>query len=166
MKAEATVSWTENLVQACNKNTLIVNCTLKQWQKKLSNVKLRFQMSLHYAVFYLNKVFPLLVLRLFQIQCPTSLLRLQLVLHILTQQTFAGLEDVLKTCLEDVLKMSWRYVLKTSWRFYAEKENTYWGYLYTYLGITNLNVYLTNLYFTNLYLTILTRIENALIRTQ
>ena len=49
---------------------------------------------------------------------------------------------------------------------YADKQNTYWAYLYTYLGIRNLNVYLTSLYFTNLYLTILTRIQNALIRTQ
>ena len=38
--------------------------------------------------------------------------------------------------LED---MSWRHVLKTSWRFYGDKQNTYWGYLYTYLGITNLD---------------------------
>ena len=54
-----------------------------------------------------------------------------------------------------------------SWRlFYGEKKNTYLGYLYTYLGITNLNVYLTGLYFTNLYLTILKQIQNALIGTQ
>ena len=89
------------------------------------------------------------------------------------------LEDVLKTCLKDkswrrledmslrhVLKTSWRHVLKTSWRYYGDKQNTYWEYLYTYLGITNLNVYLTSLYFTNLYLTILRRIQNVLIRTQ
>ena len=98
-----------------------------------------------------------------------------------TQQTFVGLEDLLKTSwkrrscyAEDALKTSWRHVLKMSWRhvfktsqrFYGDKKNTYWGCLYTYLGITNLNVYLTSLYFTNLYLTILKRIQNALIRTQ
>ena len=70
-------------------------------------------------------------------------------------------------CVQD---MSWRRLedmsLKMSWRFYEEKQNTYWGHLYTYLGITNLNVYLTRLHFTNLYLTILTRIQNALIRAQ
>ena len=77
----------------------------------------------------------------------------------------------LEELLQDVLKTSWKTkncyvedVLKTC--LYGDKQNTYWGYLYTYLGITNLNVYLTSLYFTNLYLTILTRIQNALIRTQ
>ena len=70
------------------------------------------------------------------------------------------LQDVLKTCLEE---MSWRHVLKTPWRYYGDKHNTYWGYLYTYLGITN---DLTSLYFTDLYRTILRRIQNALIRTQ
>ena len=49
------------------------------------------------------------------------------------------LEDVLEDMswrrIEDVLKMSWRHVLKTSQRFYGNKQNTYWGYLYTYLGI-------------------------------
>ena len=71
-------------------------------------------------------------------------------------------EDVLKTCLEDVLKTCLEDLLKILWR----QKNTYWGYLYSYLGITNLNVYLTSLYFTNLYLTILKRIQNALNRTQ
>ena len=89
-----------------------------------------------------------------------------------SQQTFVGLEDVLKTSWRHVLKtswkhvletswrhvlkMSWRHILKTSWRHYGDKQNTYWGYLY----LTNLNVYLTNL-----YLTILRRIQNALSRT-
>ena len=68
----------------------------------------------------------------------------------------------LKTSWRPVLKMSWRHILKTSRRRYGDKENTYWIYLY----LTNLNEYLTNLYFTNLYLTILSRIQNALIRTQ
>ena len=35
--------------------------------------------------------------------------------------------------------------------------------MYTYLGIVNLNVYLTSLYFRNLYLITLNRIQNALI---
>ena len=90
-----------------------------------------------------------------------------------TQETFAGLEDVLKKSwrrLEDMSwrrlkymswKMSWRHVLKTSWRHYGHKQNTYWGYLY----LTNLNAYLTNLYLTNLHLIILRRIQNALSRT-
>ena len=33
-----------------------------------------------------------------------------------TQQTFIGLEDVLKTCPEDVLKTYLEDVLKTLWR--------------------------------------------------
>ena len=71
-----------------------------------------------------------------------------------SQQTFAGLEDVLKTCLEDVLKTYLKDVLKTC-------LDTYWGCLY----LTNLNVYLTNLYLTNnLHLTILRQIQNALSR--
>ena len=69
---------------------------------------------------------------------------------ILSEQTFVGLEDVLKTYLEDVLKTSLEDVLKTSLEdvlktyleHYGKKQNTYWGYLYQ----TNLNVYLTNLY--------------------
>ena len=64
------------------------------------------------------------------------------------------LEVVLKTCLEDIFKTCLKDVLKTC----LHKQNTYWGYLYTYLGMTNLNVYLTSLHFTNLYLTILWQI--------
>ena len=37
-------------------------------------------------------------------------------LGVATQQTFVGLEDVLKTCLEDVLKTCLEDVLKTLWR--------------------------------------------------
>ena len=66
-------------------------------------------------------------------------------------QTFVGLEDVLKTCPEDLLKILWRQTK------YLLGKSVY------YLGITNLNVYLTSLYFTNLYLTTLKRIQNALI---
>ena len=46
------------------------------------------------------------------------------------QQTFGGLEDVLKTCLEGVLKTCLEDLLKILWR-----QTKYWGYLYTYLGI-------------------------------
>ena len=73
---------------------------------------------------------------------------------------------ILKTSWRHAFRMSWRHVLKTSWRYFRDKQNTYWGYLYTYLGITNLNVYQTSLYFTNLYPIILRRIQNPLIRTQ
>ena len=93
--------------------------------------------------------------------CKTSWRHLQDVLKTSWKTKNCYAEDVLKTCLED---MSWRCledILKILWR-----QTKYWGYLYTYLGITNLNVYLTSLYFTNLYLTILKRIQNALIRTQ
>ena len=79
---------------------------------------------------------------------------------IVAQQTFVGLEDVLKTSLRHVLKMSWRPILKTSRRHDGGKQNTYWGYLY----LINLNLYLTNLYFRRQYLTILRPIQNALIR--
>ena len=79
---------------------------------------------------------------------------------IVAQQTFVGLEDVLKTSLRHVLKMSWRPILKTSRRHDGDKQNTYCGYLY----LINLNLYLTNLYFTRQYLTILRPIQNALIR--
>ena len=72
----------------------------------------------------------------------------------------------LKTSWKHVLKMSWRHVFNTSWIYLGDKKNIYWGYLYTYLGITNINMYLTSLYFANLYLTIVTRIQNVLIRTQ
>ena len=93
----------------------------------------------------------------------------------LTQQTFAGLEDllenekllrwrrledvlkicpgdVLTTCLEDLLKILWR-------------QTKYLPGISVYLSrdLTNLNVYLTSLYFTNLYLLTLKRIQNALI---
>ena len=85
-----------------------------------------------------------------------------------TQQTFVGLEDVLKTSSWHVLKTSWRYLEDMSWRPLNDfmETNKILGisvYLSRYL--TNLNVYLTNLYFTNLYLIILRRIQNALIRT-
>ena len=46
---------------------------------------------------------------------------------IMTQQTFAGLQDVLKTCLEDVLKMSWRHALKTSWRHVLKMSSNVLG---------------------------------------
>ena len=97
--------------------------------------------------------------------------------NILQKTSWKRLEDDLKTSFktswktkncqaEDVFKMSWRRVLKTSgrhvlkmtWRYYRDKKNSYWVYLYTYLGITNENAYLTSLYFANLYLTILKRI--------
>ena len=60
-------------------------------------------------------------------------------------------EDVLKTSWRHVLKTSWRHVLKMSWRHVlkmsakrlGDKQNVFWSYLY----LTNLNVYLTNLVF-------------------
>ena len=113
-----------------------------------------------------------------------------------TQQTFVGLQDVLKTPSRHVLKtfstrlqrnnfsssktvskMSCVYVLKTPSKNLGRQKiftlKTSWRRLgdkqnvyWGYLYLTNLNVYLTNLYFTNLYLTNLRRIQNALIRTQ
>ena len=88
-----------------------------------------------------------------------------------TKQFFV-FQDVLRTSFEDILQdvvktSSRRYgrrkvvTLKASSRRLGDKQNVYWGYLYT-----NLNLYLTNLYLTNLYQTNLCRIENALIRTQ
>ena len=74
-----------------------------------------------------------------------------------TQQTFVGLQDVLKTCLEDVLKTYLEDVLKTC---LEDIFKTSWKQ-------TNLNVYifpdifdLANLHLTNLYLTNLRRIQN------
>ena len=50
---------------------------------------------------------------------------------------------VLKTSWRHVLKMSWRHVLKMSAKRLGDKQNVFWSYLY----LTNLNVYLTNLVF-------------------
>ena len=105
-----------------------------------------------------------------------------------TQQTFVGLEDVLKTssarlqhnnfssfktssrrlarCLQDVLEdeklLRWRRledVLEIN-KMFTRVSVLIHGLL------RNLNQYLTNLYLTNLYFTNLRRIQNALIRTQ
>ena len=65
---------------------------------------------------------------------------------ILSQQTFVGLEDVLKTCLEDVLKTCLEDLLKILWR-----QTKY------LLGIST---YLSRDY---KYLTTLKRIQNTLI---
>ena len=85
-----------------------------------------------------------------------------------SQQTFVGLEDVLKTCLEDVLKTCLEDALKTC---LEDVLKILWRQTKYLLGIsvclyrdlTNLNVYLISLYLTNLYLTTLKRIQNALI---
>ena len=72
-----------------------------------------------------------------------------------SQQTFVGLQDVLKTCLEDVLKTSWRgtkCLLGIS--------------VFNHGPPANLNQYLTNLYLINIYFTNLRRIQNVLVRTQ
>ena len=88
-------------------------------------------------------------------------------------------KEVLQIALEDTMKKSWRRLerckivtLQTSprrlkdmsWRRLEdvlETNKIFIGNVY----LTNLNAYLTNLYFTTLYLTNLTRIQNALIRT-
>ena len=71
-----------------------------------------------------------------------------------TQQTFVGLQDV----LEDKKLLRWRRL--------GDKQNVYWGYVFSHGLPANLNQYLTNLYLTNLYFKNLRRIRNALIRTQ
>ena len=107
----------------------------------------------------------------------------------LTQQTFAALQDVLKTfsrhllktsstCLQhnnftscktknyyvdDVFKTSSRHVLNTSWRHILKTSSRRLGgkhVYWWYLYLKNLNVYLTNLCFTNLYLTNLGRMRH------
>ena len=50
------------------------------------------------------------------------------------------LEDMSWRRLED---LSWRHVLKMSGKRLGDKQNVFWSYLY----LTNLNVYLTNLVF-------------------
>ena len=79
------------------------------------------------------------------------------------------LQDMPWICLQYVvnvtifrLQMSWRHVLKMSAKPFGGKQNVYWSYLY----LTNQDMYLRNLYFTNLYLTNLRWIQNALVRTQ
>ena len=63
-----------------------------------------------------------------------------------SHQTFAGLEDVLKTCLDDALKTYLEDVLNISLR----QTKCLLGYLY----LTNLNLYQINLYLIyHLYLT-------------
>ena len=98
----------------------------------------------------------------------TSSGRLEDVLEDVKLLHWRRLEDVVKTCVGDVLKTCLQDVLNIICR----KKNIYWGYLYTYLGITNINVYISrlflniSLYFANLYLTMVTRIQNILIRIQ
>ena len=100
--------------------------------------------------------------------CKTYLRRLEDMSSRRLQHVFRVTIFRLPRRLEEAMKTSWKTkncyaedVFKTSWRRFGDKENVYW-----YLCLTNLNVYLTNLYFSNLYLTYLTRIQNALIRTQ
>ena len=81
-------------------------------------------------------------------------------IKVTSQQTFVGLEDVLKTCLEDVLKICLEGVLKTCledllkilWR---QKKYLLGISVYLSRDLTNLNMYLTRPDFTNLYLTTL-----------
>ena len=54
----------------------------------------------------------------------------------ISQQTFAGLQDVL---IRHFLKTS--CILNTSSRCLGDKQNVYWGYLY----LTNLNAYIFDL---------------------
>ena len=66
----------------------------------------------------------------------------------LEDMSWRRLEDMSWRRLEDmswrhVLKMFWRHVLKMSAKLLGDKKNVFWSYLY----LTNLNVYLTNLVF-------------------